>query len=317
MKTTKILLILLLPLLFGQGVIGQGYIPLVETNKTWSTLNDEGMDAHFTFWTKFTNDTIINGKTYKKVIISDTIPYPNYVPKEINAGYIREDTAMKRVYFMNMQFEEGLIYDFGVNIGDTVIIHNKCFYYINTIDSYFELTFIIDTIFYTKIIPPFYQTYSHAISLSDSITRKVIVTRNTMDEHWKDVWIEGIGSISGVMESGNPDRILLCYSENNFLIYYNPEFNGCTFYCLNINEYFKNLKIYPNPANDYVIVENLNLPYKQTHLELYDVHGKLVIKKTLVDILSTVNLQCLNSGIYFLRMCTDNNTFTYKLMIIK
>lgn len=319
MKTTKFLFILLLPLLFVLGVKGQGYIPLVDTNKVWSTLNNVP-DWQFTFWTKFSEDTIISGFKYKKVIISDTIP-PAFSPNENIVGFVREDTTNKRVYFMNISYEEGLIYDFGANIGDTIHIHNKCLYLPETpVSSYFEDTVIVDTIFITSVIPSYEETFSHIINLFDNINRKVIVLKGT-NNYYFDVWIEGIGSIYGVMESGNYGsglpRVLLCYSENNFLVYYNPEFNGCTYYCLNINEYFKNLIIYPNPANDYVIVENLNLLYKQTHLELYDVHGKLVIKETLVDMLSTINLQCLNSGIYFLRIFTDNNTFTYKLMIIK
>ncbi len=71
MKTTKFLFILLLPLLFVQGVKGQGYIPLLDTLKQWNVIFHNyyfgTWNTSSTFHFKIENDTLINGKTYKIV----------------------------------------------------------------------------------------------------------------------------------------------------------------------------------------------------------------------------------------------------------
>jgi hypothetical protein len=309
-------------MIFRQGVNGQGYIPLVETNKTWSTLNNMP-DFQFTYWTKFSDDTIINGTRYNKVIISDTIPSPAFSPNENIVGFVREDTIFKRVYFMNAIFQEGLIYDFGANIGDTIHIHNKCFYFPGSpVSSYFEDSVIVDTIFITSVIPSYEDTFSHIINLFDNINRKVIVLKGT-NNYYFDVWIEGIGSIFGIMESRSsnnnyfPGRVLLCYSEDNFLIYYNPEFNSCVFHSLNIKEHSMNFKIYPNPMSDFFIIENSNHNGLNFHIEVFDIFGNLFLEDNLYCNTSRINVKCLKSGVYFLRISTENSISSHKLLIVK
>jgi hypothetical protein len=102
---------------------GQEYHKLVDTNKLWSTLIVEYIgpptfDSTLkTQHIRFGDDTIINGLIYKKVL-------ETYNENLINwsySGYIREDSSRK-VYYLNYECydEEYLIYDFNVNIGDTI-----------------------------------------------------------------------------------------------------------------------------------------------------------------------------------------------------
>jgi hypothetical protein len=320
MKIKTISISIMLMLFWGQGIRGQGYIPIVETSKSWSTLNDMP-DLQFSYWTKFAEDTIIGGVRYYKVIISDTVPNPGFTPNESVVGFIREDTNAQKVYFMNTSYEEGLIYDFNVNIGDTIHIDNKCYYFPGSqISSYYQVSVVVENVFIGYIIPPYENTYNNEITLSDNINRKIIVLGG-LNNFFFDVWIEGIGSILGVMESGSyssyfAPRVLLCYSNNNNTIYYNPQFSSCVFHSLNISEFTKNILIYPNPTNDYVIIENSNKNNSQINFELFDIYGARLLQANCSDNTSRIDLNGLKSGIYLIRLINvPFNAPSYKLII--
>lgn len=68
--------------------------------------------------------------------------------------------------------------------------------------------------------------------------------------------------------------------------------------------------IYPNPASDFVIVENNNA--NQCDMTIYDISGKTVVKKHIDSAKSRVNISDLPNGTYFVSF--DNKSF-YKLII--
>jgi hypothetical protein len=65
-------------------------------------------------------DTLISGTSYKKVIEYGFLnPLDSCV-----LGYIREDTATRKVFFLDNQFNpETVIYDFSMNPGDSILIN--------------------------------------------------------------------------------------------------------------------------------------------------------------------------------------------------
>jgi len=72
-----------------------------------------------------------------------------------------------------------------------------------------------------------------------------------------------------------------------------------------------NIKIYPNPANDYV-----NITIKDASIiEVYDTQGKLLVKKRLYPENSVIKLNDLSSGLYFLRILSEDRFFSKKLII--
>lgn len=75
-----------------------------------------------------------------------------------------------------------------------------------------------------------------------------------------------------------------------------------------------NLIIYPNPANEFIVLESNNVIKR---VLLYDVSGQLVFDKQ--DILNkrlTMNVQSLPKGLYFLRINTKNEVLIKKIVII-
>jgi hypothetical protein len=135
MKTTKFLFILLLPMLFVQGVKGQGYVPLLDTVKQWNIV--EGNYGYHTYIYRVSDkDTVINTKKYN--IIEGYFYGSNYPPAKI---FMREDTITKQVFIKNSWAgpDESLLYDFSLDVGDS--IH---FYY-QVVSSVNAVFFVVST----------------------------------------------------------------------------------------------------------------------------------------------------------------------------
>lgn len=119
------------------------------------------------------------------------------------------------------------------------------------------------------------------------------------------------------MEIGN--YLLTAECPNNYLPYFH--FVGCASTNwkqdrknLNANEVENKLgvKLYPNPSNGFVSIENpLNIQFQS--IELYDLLGKK--HEIYVDLnTSTINIELLNNGVYFIKITSNNHTQTYKII---
>ena len=115
MKKLTFLLILLLISIFSNS---QTYYTFPDSNAIWSQVSKNIYDGtihkhRFGLY----GDTIINSKTYSKIysLYDSTLIHPN----STYYAAIRED-SLKRVYILFVGFPEILLYDFSLNIGDTI-----------------------------------------------------------------------------------------------------------------------------------------------------------------------------------------------------
>ena len=313
----KLTLLFIITIIVSSQLFSQTYRKLVEEGKIWSVYT-EGIDDISSYWITFGSDSVINEKIYKKVI-SGGLTY----------GFIREDNAQK-VYFMNNALEEGLLYDFDVNIGDTVLIVNT-FSWTNCLE---DLTAVVDTIFYSKsltitnnceALPDVFNT-----SFLDDSERKIIIVRKIDSENQLDYWIEGIGSVSGVLESGGHFipclycdmffmyKYLLCYFENSEQVYGLTELYSWCNVSINIVENLKKkLSVYPNPVTSNVFTVEFESPFSG-NIILVNAIGNTVLNKEVDSHATsiTINLPNIPKGLYFL-IATDfsGNTNTSKIII--
>lgn len=206
MKTLISITLVLVSLL----AFGQSQYQIADTAKKWNTVS-VGMESmgiircNGTKTTKFQEEININDTIFFRVFEAQDSLQQNWS----HIGYLREDTLSKKVYFSGGNLDIiGLIYDFGLSVGDSVIINN---YYA----GYEDLLMVcegIDSVningtykkeFYLRA--PYYGTY--------------------------DSWIEGIGSRFGILYSGynapGGEKDLLCCSQNDAVIYMNPNYNAC------------------------------------------------------------------------------------------
>ena len=72
----------------------------------------------------------------------------------------------------------------------------------------------------------------------------------------------------------------------------------------------ESLKVYPNPANDYLTVEG-----EMTSVEVYNTIGQCLLNKTVNGNSTRINLSEFNNGIYLLRVNNNGEVVTRKFSV--
>jgi hypothetical protein len=222
---TKIALILIAGCMQTVSLFSQEYeyVPFPKSNAVWSEMYDFGEiypECPPPAYERFTlteEDTIINGKTYTKLyMFFDAVFNKN---NAICVGGIREDEN-KRIFFKGtaihpnkpnqgifINFEEVLLYDFSVNVGDTITYENGNFYGDEMIVESVDM-----------------------IEIGNSYRKKIRFAK-----HLRHIeWIEGIGSLEGLLFTAEaiatghqPQNTLICFQQNDETLYFNEHFDDC------------------------------------------------------------------------------------------
>jgi len=208
------LLLTAVSIIFSTSVYGQNPYQITDTTKVWSTIS-----IGYGSWNvcmcggtktnKFVEDTIIGGNTYLEVLESEDSLQGTW---NIN-GFLREDTINKLVYFGWNYDYMGLIYDFNIEVDDTVYIDN---YYTG----------------YTSIL---ICESIDSVLINDIFRNRYFFSSDyTGPDFTIEVWIEGIGSLYGILNSGFGGPApgggapkLLCCSKNDNQIYMDSLFGEC------------------------------------------------------------------------------------------
>ena len=289
MKTT---FTLFLGLAISGLIYSQDYYPIVQENNEWNVLQvvypGTGNPWDTIYWTetfKLTGDTIISEQTYKKVFFSEEEIPMNW---EYEGGIREED---KKVwYFPKYGNGETMIYDFTVNVGDTV-------------GYLYQAVMVVDSITF------------HEIS---GVERKHIYFSYIDFSPYTELWIEGIGSNYGIFSSGSGGSLggwtwLLCMSENEDLIYMNPNYNSCHLISTKIEEINNSIiQVYPNPASEIIKIENIENLKIET-ISLIDIKGKKIIE--FENNRNYLDISRISSGIYLLKLTHENGEINNKIVI--
>jgi len=282
-------------------LLPQEYLPLVDTTKIWCTgdiyLVQFGRPP-FSYFIKFSQQIVINELNYNTVIRADDEFHNNWY----NYGYIREDSTKKVFYKQNMESNDRLIYDFNIQVSDTVFIPFE--------DEYPLIVANIDTIFFAeKIRKRYYMQRSIEGNPAGS-----------------EIWIEGIGCLRGIFESGfagmvGANTITLCYYENDTLRYIDEYYTDCYLGTMNIKELdFEkpSIKIAPNPINNNGKISFTNIKSQFLEIKIYNSIGRLVFNKLITDDTEiTINKRNFNSGIFVICIYNKNRLVIANRMIIQ
>lgn len=209
-------------LLISQFAISQNFI---SENKSWH-VRDEFWGSVNTWIYKIGGDTVINSVNYKKLWSTTDSTMANLWL----GGFIREESDV--VFYRHLYSDnEGILYDFNLESGDTTyIINDYC-------DEQMVVITNIDTVEFC------------------GVERK----RWTLTSWWgvgEDYWLEGIGSICGPVHTLFSECTwdvwfeLLCFHENDTLFYILPWENDCFQTSISIGEEAdeSHLMIKPNPV---------------------------------------------------------------------
>jgi hypothetical protein len=266
----------------------QTYYPFVDTGKIWSTYHDYCKSKWYIFseYTKFEGDTIIDSNPYKLVWTSTD---SNYSSWSIDA-FIREDVQKK--VFLRYQYSswELMIYDFGAAVGDTFLLQ---------IDS---AAYVMDSISW--------------VTLLDGTQRRQYFVHTDSFYPCSETWIEGIGSLRGVLGGGTcgfvgDDPKLICFTEYDTLKYHNPNFEECYVVTGTRESNADNdIKLFPNPANGLLNVFFNKPIQRDLVLEIFGIAGNKLLSITINYQKTTIPLNpaIFTPGSYFYRILSEGYT---------
>jgi|WetSurMetagenome_2_1015567.scaffolds.fasta_scaffold294295_1 hypothetical protein len=281
---------------FSISINAQTYFPFATENKIWSEVTDSWGSVWTTYY-KLQGDTIINGKSYK-VIYSTGDSLMQYWTKDPNS-FIRVDSN-KKVY-KYQPWEEKLIYDFSLRPGDSI-------------DTYHVLG---GQEFYAKV------DSTDSISINGQYRKRII-----FDPWLNEFWIEGIGSSSSPFNPLINNFVadisfeLLCVTDNDTLIYQNPDHDNCYWIWANgvyeINNQ-KDLKIiiYPMPVRTTATIIINDNTSKSWTAKIINNLGQVIANYFVKDNSFIFNSEGFNPGLYFLTVISDNRFMTSKIIIEK
>jgi len=299
MKKHYIFLILIL---FSSHIYCQLYHPLPDSNAKWCIeYNNHVIPppiwGYTDYWeTSYAGDTIILGKEYKKI---EKTTYNIYclnnhsIPLYI--GALRDDSINKKVFYIPQgQTEEVLLYDFNLEIGDTLF-------------SYLQSqTLIVDNIDSVFIMNEFHKR----IIFNDGICPVTSI-------------IEGIGCETGLVEelvAFEGGSYLCALYVDTLLIY--PEYGPCnlsaTDTCLtanlnNYDDFLSQITIFPNPTNSdcYLNIPE-NILYQNPKIQIVSSIGINCGEFQLLNKTNKISLGKLSKGIYIVNLYINSKLILRK-----
>ena len=256
------------------------------------------------------NDDIIGNKVYHLLEYTKTI-FPHYGPGldfgmcnfTVSGsstwdfiGHIREDTIARKVYFLHIDsINEHLLYDFTLNVGDTLK---------STLTTYC-----------------LYPTVTEIDSILINGDYRKRWTFNDGGCVWNGQIIEGIGSTMGLLipminfEWGGH---LNCFSEENVNMYSQdnttcplPLITGIT----NSKKQYSNLTISPNPAKNSITISQTEPTFNK--YEIYSLNGKLVSENKITSIVQKVDLTGYAEGMYIVKLIGTQKVEFKKVMVVE
>ncbi len=235
-------------------------------------------------------DTVIGGLNYQ--IIGD----PRW-----NSFFHRD--SLNHIYMLD--WAQPLVFDFSKQAGDTIR------------DLNLSLCGIVDSVdsvligHYRKRMFVFWGDYCS----SDGII---------------DVWVDGIGSMSGNTLFPYPPPFgqqdptifeLVCFSENNQTIYHHPNRdcfgNPIPTGISEIRNSQSAIRIAPNPATT-----NITLQLQQTHatsttFQLFDITGRMILQKPLTETTNRIELSGVSKGMYLYNVVSDKERLGAGKLIVE
>ncbi len=224
MKNLSFIAVIALMMMGGMTMKAQDYHPIVEDGKQWNVLfsypwNPPEPPHRYTDIYKIEGDTLVDGVPYKVMYATRNEDLTGW-----NLwGFLRETEDGQVFSRRPSTSDEHLLYDFSMEVGDTICMCDYGFY---------ECCMVV---------------VEKGEILVNEEPRQQIVLEYPFGNGEQEVWIEGIGSLYGIIDSGSLFLVggstdLLCYYEDGDLIWQNsyPSINSCYF-------------VYPSQHGDLVI----------------------------------------------------------------
>ena len=181
-------------------------------------------------------DTMIN--TYSSQVLKEVRFNTLGNAYDSSYYYISANDSMVYDYNPNNNFSRGLVYDFTLDVGDSMIISNHV-----GMDT---MVVYIDSV--------------STVTINGSIHRVQHVSQNSSGSWLNGPLIEGVGSPWYFFPTGDidPRHDLRCYQDNLFGFYKHPGTDTCDAVVVSLEEYIdleNPIEIYPNPSEGQITVK--------------------------------------------------------------
>lgn len=277
-------------------------------------------------------DTLLFTKTYKKFYHMYLMPSS---PLNSHVGYLREDTANRKVYFMDKTtFVEELLYDFSMNVGDSIFMNfpstftpfPKGYYKVKTIQNV-TIKAGVRKLFKLKLNPG----TSDTLRIIESVGSEIhpVFMYNWYFAPGQFSW--GTGACKYPYALGVACKFTDNIKDFQSCTYQLALMNSCIFKsdscnywntCSGINELnkVKDFLIAPNPASTKV---NISIELEDPCIavfDIYDISGrkvrtipteKLNAGKNSIEF----NVTDLENGMYFIRTKSADFELSYPIII--
>lgn len=286
----------LILLLFTAKFTFSQYRPLPMQNAEWVcsgafNLLSTPTSINYMYYTD--NDTLIGSMVYVNIrkveipSVNDVNTYQTYT------GAIRQDTLNKKIYIVPTDStSEKLLYDFSLNVGDTVVS------FLNETCPAIETIGAIDSIIVNG-------NYHRRLHLQGGCSGIQIY------------YIEGIGSNFGLIFPNNTGNLsnLICTKVNN-QTYYPDSSTSCNLVTsVNSLDIDMAIDIYPNPSNNEI---NIIIPDTEkltsNTITLLSPLGQILITEKINSQKSIIDISSLPKGLYLLTISVNENIFTKKII---
>ncbi len=275
-------LIIIISICITSNLISQDYIKFPTSDALWNFKIIESINPPYEW-------TIIDSLGQKI-----TIDNQEYIEVHIGSsivGAIRDDTVTRKVYFHNNN-NETILYDFSVNVGDTVFYNHEDYNYYKTVEyiSYVDI---------------------------NGQQRKMFHLLNSLFD-MPDYWIEGIGSVYryGLLNPLNPGIVMDgstpyfgCFTHDTISYFVDSTCLGdcpCTDWLVEIMENINSdteIVIFPNPTKNVLTIEFLSSINHYESFEIFSCLGELVLNQEFFNERQIeINLEFLSKGIYYIRL---------------
>jgi len=294
-------------LMFSIFVNGQTsvYHPFPDSNAVWNfeIFLPFGCDffgqSNVNYSIIITSDTIINSQSYHKLIIPLLSSSSYCVGSTGYQGAIRQDNLNKKVFYIpQSENQEQLLYDFNMQVGDTVkglleICNGSQKDIVQSIDSILigndyrkKWNFVCSNDYGYYIIEGLGSTYGLIKCLPGCLTDQNSISLTCFQQNGKSLYPDTTTNCQIITSINNTDKIL--------------------------NE----ITLYPNPATDKItITQNGNLA-EESIISIFNMAGQQIISEHFNgQNLIQMDVSNLAKGIYFVKIQTNAGVESKKLVI--
>ncbi len=277
---------------------------IVKTNSTWSVLEygtilaggsgempQQTICCIGTEEITIRNDSTYNEREYKKV-------FSNIGIKNKFRGLIREED--QKIFFIRQNLlHEHLLYDFSIENGEMIAITD-------TGGTEISLYAVVDEIIVNEVIK-----------------KRIQLKWSLEDESAVNTWIEGIGSMYGLLCNGLPKTgggmKLLCVSQNGTPIYQNPLFAKCSYDDSDRQEIGSILGLPVHTGLNAINDSDFSIQVSDgeaaihsfgrmiTQIEIFNISGQKVYFKRKLKNPNEIQLRFLNKGLHIIKLYDADN----------